>query len=251
GGALPKLDSKLDSKLDAKADEKDKPRAEQTVRSLLTAVATLRAEDFEPVGSPVTVDEKKPLLRIEVEVETGGRAAKKDKAATTKEVLLIGDKVRDKDQYYARLGGDTSVVRVDSKQLEPVFALVKDPRPLRSRDVAQFDADEVDAVEIQRGKEFVKLFRRDLGWRVVSSDTEPRGANPGAIMESNGLLAAIQGRHEIDEKDFEDPATPEDVKKLDAKFAPEKLEAKVIVWTDSLQAPSEKKDEKKDDKKAD
>jgi len=52
---------------------------------------------------------------------------------------------------------------------------MKDPRVLRSRDVAQFDEDKADAVEIVRGKEFVKLFKKDdHRWKVFSSATTRR-----------------------------------------------------------------------------
>jgi len=225
---------------------------EQSVRGLLGAVTNLRVEDFEPIGGPEAVDEKNAILRIEVDSDSGDFGAKdKDKAARKTEVLLIGDKVRDKDQYFARLVGDNSVVRVSSKQLEPIFALIKDPKPLRSHDVSQIEPAAVDAVEIIRGQEFAKLFKQGDGWRVFPSDEAPREASTAAVTGPTGLLPALQGQHEIKDKDFVDADTPEKKKELEAKFAPDKLEAKVLAWVDSLQPEPAKKDEKKEETKED
>ena len=182
-----------------------------------------------------------------METDTNEPGAK-DKAGKT-EVLLIGDKVRDKDQYFARLAGDNSVVRVSSKQLEPIFALIKDPKPLRSHDVSLIEPDTIDAVEVIRGKEFAKLFKQGDGWRVFPSDESPRKANPSTITGPTGLLSAIKGSHEIKDKDFVEADTAEKKKELEAKFAPNIIEAKAIAWADSLAPKVEKKDEKKDEKK--
>jgi hypothetical protein len=231
---------------------KTEPKTEQGVRALLTSLTTLRAEDFEPIGG-TTLDEKKALLRIEVDFDAGTAGAFKkdkdqDKKSLTKEVLLIGDKVAGKtgdgDLYYARLANDNSVVKVSAAALEPVFAALKDPKSLRSHDIALFETDEVDAVEIFKGKDFAKLFKRDGAWTVFSPDDAPRIASTTAVPS---LLTAIQGKRAIGDKDFENPDSAEKLKEMEAKFAPDKLEAKVLVWADSLK-PAEKKDEKKDEK---
>jgi hypothetical protein len=236
-------------------------KSEESVRGLLAAVLSLRAESFEPLDG-ITVDDKNAVLRIETETEAGGFAKKsKDKAPATKEVLLIGPKVRgtEKDEvlYYARLASTNEVVRVNGKQLEAVvFAALKDPRSLRSRDVAQFDATEADVVQIDRGKAYVKLFRRSEGkigeakWKVFSSDNPPRDGNAAAITGptgTSGLLVDIQGRHKIAEKDFVDSSTPEKLAELKKKF--EKIEAQVTVWTDSLEPEKTSTDPKKGDQK--
>jgi Domain of unknown function (DUF4340) len=225
---------------------------DQGVRGLLNAVTNIRVEDFEPIGSTVTVDDKNALLRIEVESDTSeGGKKDKDKTPGKTEVLLIGDKVRDKDQYFARLASDNSVVRVSSKQLEPIFALIKDPRPLRNHDIALLEPDAVDAVEIIRGKELTKLYKNGASWRILTSGEAPRQANTASITGASGLLSAIRGQHEIKDKDFIDADTPDKKKELEAKFATNRLEAKVIAWADSLQPESAKKDEKQEDKKDD
>src|SRR5439155_4013222 len=138
----------------------------------------------------------------------------------------------------------------------------KDPRPLRSRDVAQFDDDKADAVEIVRGKEFVKLFKKDeQRWKVSSSDNPPRDGDFNAIHGPSGILSSIQGKREIGEKDFADMDSADKIKKLEERFAADKVQAVVRVWVDSLaekekepkkETPKEpKKDEKKDGKKED
>jgi hypothetical protein len=240
----------------AKADKVEKiekgEKVELGVRTLIDTLTKLRAEDFEPIGTSITVDEKNALLRAELDYESASAPLKKDPekgkeaSPTTKEVLLIGGKVAGEDKYYARLLNDNSIVKVNSKVLEPVFKLIENPRSLRSHDVALFDANDVDAVEIVHGKEFAKLFKRDNAWKVYSSDDAPRSASPSA---PPALLAAIQAKGSIDDKDFQDSSTPDKAKELDAKFAGDKLEAKVTVWIDSLKPADAKKDEKKEAKK--
>src|SRR5207248_6797191 len=128
--------------------------------------------------------------------------------------------------------------------------LMKDPRVLRSRDVAQFDDDKADAVEIVRGKEFVKLFKKDdHRWKVFSSDNPPREGDFNAIQGPSGILNAIQGKREIGEKDFADMESADKVKKLEEKFAPDKVQAVVRVWVDSLQPDGDKKEPAKEDAK--
>ena len=228
------------------------PKGKQTdsVYSLLTAVTSLRAAKFEPINTTIRLDGAKALLRIELELESG-KAPKKEKGKTSKEVLLIGGKVPGEEQYYAQLEGDSSVVRVDAKALDSVFALIKDPKVLRSRDVAQFDASEVDAVDIfKTEKDFVKLYRRDkLMWYVFSCPTIHRAK----LIQFQSirrvvLLSAIQGRHEIGDNGFVDADTEQKLKDLEAKFAKDKILATVSVWADSLE-PEKKVEPKKDEAK--
>jgi hypothetical protein len=242
-----------------KDKEKDKGKSDQSVFSLINAVTSLRAEKFEPIGSTMHIDEKKALLRIELDVgEAGGKFAKKDKdkGKVTTEVLLIGDMVRkakadDPAQYYAQLKGDNSVVIVDAKTLEPVFAAINDPKALRSRDVAQFDAFDVDAIDLFKdAKDFVKLYRKDKQWLVFSPDDLPRKANNPTVDGPTGLLSAIQGKHAIPPDGFVDTDTEQKLKDVEAKFAKDKIVATVSVWSDSLEPEKEpKKDDKKDTKK--
>jgi hypothetical protein len=246
---LPKLD-KLD-----KLDKQDKH--EQSVFSLINAVTSLRAEKFEPIGSTMRIDEKKALLRIELETSEGGAkfGAKKDKGKLTKEVLLIGDMVRkakaeDPTQYYAQLVGDSSVVIVDGKSLDTVFALINDPKALRSRDLAQFEPTDVDAVDLLKdARDYVKLYRRDKQWLVFSPDNPPRKANNPTVDGPSGLLTALQGKGEIPESGFVDTDTEQKLKEVEAKFAKDKILATVSVWSDSLEPEKEpKKEDKKDPK---
>jgi hypothetical protein len=254
--AAPKGPPKLD-----KLDKLDKQtKQDQSIFSLINAVTGLRAERFEPINTTMRIDEKKALLRIELETSEGGKLPKKDKekGKFTKEVLLIGDKLRkakedDPVQYYAQLLGDNSVVVVDGKLLEPVFAMLKDSKLLRSRDVAQFEIADVDAADVFKdAKDFVKLYLRDRQWLLFAPDITPRKASNSTVDGPGGLLAAIQGKNEIADSGFVDTDTEQKLKDVEAKFAKDKILATVSVWSESLEPEKEaKKDEKKDDKKDD
>jgi hypothetical protein len=229
-------------------------KLEHSVRGLLATINALRAEEFEPLGGTTTLDEKGAKYRIEIESEVGKGIGKKDKdkpGKVEKDALLIGEAVRNSDPktYLARLASDppTSVVRVSAKVLEPILELLKDPTPLRSHDLSQFDEDAVDYIEITRGKETIKLAKRHAGWKVYSGDSPGRDASPGAV---DNVIAGLRGKHEIGDKDFSDVSTAAKVKELEARFAPEKVEARIKIYTDSLEPEPKKddKDKKKDDK---
>jgi len=59
------------------ADYEGSPVAkqDQSVRSLIVALTSLRAEEFEPIGTGVALDEKNAKLRIELEVDGGKQPA--------------------------------------------------------------------------------------------------------------------------------------------------------------------------------
>jgi hypothetical protein len=238
------------------AKEKKEKEKDMSVFALINAVTSLRAESFEPIKDSRKLDERTALLKIELQTTEESKPGKKESAKLgPKQVLLIGDKLRGQDKYIAQLVGDNSVVYVDAKLLEPVFAMIADPKLLRSRDVAQFDPTEVDAVDIIKeskdSKEFVKLFRSKdkLLWYVMSGDKAPRRANKSSI-EDNGLLSAIQGKGLIAENGFVDTDTKEKLEEVEKKFAQDKLLAKVMVWSNSLDYDA-KKEEKKDQEKKD
>jgi hypothetical protein len=252
------------------ADYEGVPGADKDsgLRGLLLAVTGLKAESFSKPGD-VTVTKEAADLVIEIEYEAS-------KGKTKKEVVLIGAvPLGQKDRRYARMTADNSVVTVDTKQLEPVFAALEKPKSLRSHDLAQFSPSAVDAVFIDRfapdtkNDEWVKVFRmgesepempnlKDLkkfqppppssGWVVFSSLTGPRKGSSRAIGDYSdpelganvGLLAGLLGKREVSDKDFEDPDSPTKRKELDEKFDRKNLTAKVQIFTESL-APRERR----------
>jgi hypothetical protein len=223
------------------------------VKGLLTAIGAVRVEaddDFEPLGERSMKDfgleEGGPKVRIQVERSAGFGADK----APVKEALLIGDKVKDKDQYYARLESDQAVVRVGAKKLEPIFKVLSDPKALRSYDLAQVEPTSPDAIDIARGKgltEVVKLRRPELTlWKLYAKGDVPRKADTTAIEGDKGLVATLQGKRQI--KEFFDAASDEETKKLDAKLGLDNPTAEVKVWMGAVEH-EEKKDVKKGEAK--
>ena len=64
------LEAASTSKDEPKFEPKFDPKGDQNVRSLLATITNLHVDDFEPIGSPMTIDEKKALLRIELDYDS-------------------------------------------------------------------------------------------------------------------------------------------------------------------------------------
>lgn len=220
------------------------------VRGLINAADAIRAEGdkgFEPIGQNV-FPEAKALLRVEVERTEDGIDKK---ARTIKEVLLIGDKVAGKEEYYARLVGDQAVVRVDARNVETLLNVLKNPDSLRSRDLAQLDPARPDVVRVSRGKgltDVTTLYKPGPGWKVVSG-TLRHTANESAIQGPDGLLAALQGKGKVAKfLDVADEAGQGAAR--DKELGLDSPLARVEVWIDGLDRDAPKKSDKKDDKSA-
>jgi hypothetical protein len=212
------------------------------VRGLLNTVGAIRVEkesDFEPLGKEV-FPESKALLVVQVE-RTGERGKK-----GAKETLLIGEKAN-KDQYYARLKGDESVVRVGARNVDILLDFTRKPDTLRSHDLAQVDTAGTDVVRISSGKglaDVVTLYRPEPGeWKVTAPGLRHR-ADEATIKGDKGLLTALQGKGQVKEFfDSEDKAK-------DKEMGFDSPKAKVEVWVDGLEkAPKKSKDDKKAAKK--
>jgi hypothetical protein len=222
------------------------PRQEESgVKALLTSILSLRvdAENFLPISDTPLGDyglaDGKESLRISL----AHKSAQKD----VDETLLLGNK--EKEFYYARLATDEGVFKIPVKSVEKVFATLNDPGTLRSRDLLALDPRKIDAVEIRRGKDTIKL-RETERWHVASGADEWRNANKRIIDE---LLDALQGKRDI--KDFLDNKTDKDLG-LDAPAA------EVDLWVEGIDREKDKdkkdadkkdmdKKDKKDDKKVD
>ncbi len=216
-------------------------RQEQTtgVRGLLQAIDGLQADGHEPFErrpnlKDFGLQEDAPGLRITVE-NTGGPPGEA-REGTRKETLLVGKKVRGKDQYYARLLSEQVVFLVPGKGLEPILKVIQDDgRQLRSRRLTQIEPSMPDAVTIEHGGQVIELRRAGFtDWKLKSATTGVRKAQD---LEIQGLLSALKADHEI--KEFED-------KRTDAELGLDKPTAVVSVWVGGVEPKEEKKDEKKD-----
>ena len=234
--------------------EKDKMTG---VKGLLNAIMAVRVEDdndFEPLGDPAAkygLESDKAAMRIEI-----GSSA--DKKETTKEILLIGNKVQGRpgDFYYARLADDDGVMMISTRWLDPIFKALNDPGNLRSRDVAIFDPKDVDALIVKHGKDEVQFLKQEdtefaefklpaghggrATWEMIAG-SEKKKADGAALA---GLIDAVLGKKAIVE--FDD-ASEADLKKKDAEWGFDNPSAIVEVFLNAVE--KEKKDEKKEEKK--
>jgi hypothetical protein len=242
--------------------EKEPTRTEGGVKGLLSAIGFIRVgseADFVPLSdAPLAsfgLDEKMPNIRIQVGTEGEKKEDAKDekKDHLVKEILLIGNKVKDKDQYYARLATDRGIAKVDGKSLELILATLKsNGRNLRSRDVVPVDTKGVDAIDIKKGKslaELMKLREANKAWRIYLGNDNYK-ADAKAVQ---GLIDALQGKGEIKELFDESEAEA----KKDAERGLDQPQAEVVLYKDALEKEKEetkdlksKKDKKEKDKKA-
>src|SRR5260370_25293742 len=136
---------------------KQPPKTEGGVKGLLSAIGFIRGgsdADFVPLSdarmSDFGLEEGKVNIRIQVGTPGEKKEDAKDdkKDDLVKETLLIGNKVKGKDLYYARLATDRGVAKVEAKALEAILAGLKsDGRNLRSRDVRPLDTNAVYPID--------------------------------------------------------------------------------------------------------
>jgi hypothetical protein len=182
------------------------PKEEPGVKGLLTALGNLRVEnvkDFEPLGAKPLADygvlPGKETLRVAVERTPFGG----DKGKTIKEALLVGNKVKGKDEYYVRAEQDDSVARVAAKKLETVLRVAGDPAVLRSRNLTEVERNAVDVVDLRWGtglKQEVRLRRPDPTlWEVYEGGKWQKANEPAVAGDRDSLLAAVKGQGKVEE----------------------------------------------------
>jgi hypothetical protein len=253
---------------DAMKKEKNPPPS--GVKMLIGAISAIHVNenDFEPIGAKkldeYDLAEGKEQMRIvlgsgedkpaKAKDEKAEKTEKKEKDQRKREVLLIGQRVRQpagkktEEQVYARMKGDDGVFRISARYLDPIKEDVRDPKRIRSKDIVAYDAKKVDAVVVtthqtqkdDKGKEttskseFKLLHPPEKDWQVVTGDKIRKG-NDKAIL---ALIEHLQGQGQIME--FADG-------KNDSWVGPTTSE--LTVYIDALEK-EKKKDEKKTDKKA-
>ncbi|MCI0684416.1 MAG: DUF4340 domain-containing protein [Gemmataceae bacterium] len=216
------------------------------VKGLLEAIRAIRVDadgDFVAMHkdnlTKFQLEDGKEALRIQVGTPDG----KKD----SKETVLVG--VQERGYYYARLGNDEGVFKLQAKVIDPVVDALKNPGRLRSLDVGHFDPKTIDAVTLTIGAEETKLWKPEgKPWQIQIGTDKPKKANEKAVQT---LLDTLQGKRQIQR--FHDVAG-DAVKKLDAELGLDAPKAVVTLYANGLEKKDEvkeKKDEKKDEKKED
>jgi hypothetical protein len=242
-----------------------KPKQEQKteggVKGLLSAIGFIRVAsdaDFVPLSdtalSKFGLEKGKENIRIQVGTEGEKKDEDKDKKKENlvKETLYIGIKVKDKDQYYARMANDPGIAKVDGKLLEPILTVLKsEGRNLRSRDIVPFDTKTVDAIDIKKGKSLAELlkFRNAKPWKIYLGYDKHKADDK--TMEA--FIDALHGKGEIKEF-FDEPEA--EAKKKDAERGLDQPQAEVLLYKDALEkeeakdeSTKSKKDKKSKDKK--
>jgi hypothetical protein len=235
-----------------------------SVKSLINNIITLRIEDdedFEPLGKPHSeygLGKDQETLRIDIT-----SAEKKDSVTDT---LFIGKKVpaaalrgRTGDYYYARLAIDDNIMHVSAKWLEGIEKAIQDPGKLRSKDLAAFEAKDVDHLVIKQGDQEFKFFKLEgkedmiipghpkfggqAEWFLFVGK-EKHKANNKAV---ESLIEHLQGKKAI--VGFEDVAEA-DVAKREADWGIDKKSPEISVFVNAVEKKKEDdKEEKKDEKK--
>ena len=199
------------------------------VRPLLNFLTTVQWQaPADVVESPSAEDLAK--FGLKADDATATRIELAGKAGT--EVLYVGKAVEGDEKpakRYARLDGDSCVVKVPFDRFDALMRTVADPSEMRNRDVVPgATMARVDALDVTTGGFTVKLrkFGKDdaAKWFLVNGTSEPREANAFAVDQF--LQAMTRPRL----------ATGFPAKTDPANFAPAETKAVVSLWTDALGA---------------
>jgi hypothetical protein len=244
-------------------------KAPTGVRPLLTDLTNLRVDKTEDFVADDVSDKdlgkynldpaKDPVLRVEIEKtapakeEDKKEEEKKDEnKGGPKVALLVGVGKAVDGKYFARLDGESSVVKVAAKDVDPLSKLLDDPGAVRDRNLVRFETTKTpDAIEIKNGSGNFELFHQEpKPWELYRGDREVK-ADDKAIQD---LTTQLTQKGIV--RSFPDSKTDLATLGLD------KPSAVVSLWVDGLakeepkeekakDKPEEKKDEKKDEKKTD
>ncbi|MFT3881435.1 MAG: DUF4340 domain-containing protein [Gemmatales bacterium] len=97
--------------------------------------------------------------------------------------------------YYARLSGDSSIVRIPAKSLP---LLKKTADELRAKGLAKIDNSKVDVVNIKTGGELLRIYRPDLqgaaSWELFTDNKAKVKAQPTAVQNLLDAISKIEVR---------------------------------------------------------
>ncbi|MBL8822752.1 MAG: DUF4340 domain-containing protein [Planctomycetia bacterium] len=95
--------------------------------------------------------------------------------------------------YYARLAGDSSIVRIPARNI-PI--LKKSADELRLKNLAKLDNSKIDAAYISTGSEKIRIYRPDLqgaaSWDIYANDRSMVKCQPAAIQSLLDAVAKIE-----------------------------------------------------------
>ena len=174
---------------DTLGDSATRPDVISGVRPLLNLLANLQASgpsdyiegvptsDFAQYGLAAS---DANVTRVELLPKSGPR-----------EVLFLGKTVEENGKpvvpgkIYARVEGDSAVVKVSEMRLDALAKLIADPASLRSRDlIAEVKKPRIDAIDLKLDGKLVKLRRlqtdKESTWAVYG-EGEPRYANRATV----------------------------------------------------------------------
>jgi hypothetical protein len=241
-------------------------KAPSNVQSVLTDISNLRVEnskdfvkeDVTDLGEYNLDPAKNDILRIAIErVEeiSAGEEGKKEKKTVQVALLVgVGKKIGDKsDQYYAYVDDPKhkDIVKIPVKNVERFLKLLEKPDTLRDRNLVALRG-QPDAIDVKTDSWGLLEFRR------TAADNPPggfpqnpqksswklwRGDKSYAVDDSavQNLISLLTAQNQVE--GFVDDSQEK------KQLLPEKPDAVVRVWADSLPAEDKKKDDKKDEKK--
>jgi hypothetical protein len=229
-------------------------KAPSGVRPLLNALTGLRVDKSEDFVADNVEDKefgkynldpaKDAILRIEIEKPEG---TKEELKPESKVALLVGVGKATDGKYYARLDGEKAVVKVATKDVDPLRKLLDDPGAVRDRNLVRFDASKTpDAIQIKNASGAFEFLHEDAAkpWQLYRGDHGVK-ADDRAVQD---LIALLTQKNIV--RTF--PDTKADL----ASLGLDKPAAVVSMWVGGItkeekkeEKPDEKKEGKKDDKK--
>jgi hypothetical protein len=223
------------------------PNAEiSTIRKFLNTVYDLQvasAKEFDDAPTDLKkmgITDNPDLIEIKVVKRT---VSGEDQ---TTETVLVGkpveaqEKQEKEEKLYARVGGESSVAKINAAPVTALLKVLQNPKGLRSRDLVRLNLPRIDAIDIEMGGVTFELRSAGPGNWVLY---DPSGNGfLGNGLAVNQLLEALNQQGTI--SDF----PPLDLPEANMGFDPKNRMGEIRLWVDGI-LPEEKKEPKKEEPK--
>jgi hypothetical protein len=198
------------------------------VHPLLTELDSIRIDPGDFVADNITdfakygLETAKPE-RLKISVRRKSAEPGKEKTDEATRTLLVGKKADDKsEKFYARLENESSIVKVSSREIDPVLKFAADPGALRNRDLVDIDQAKVDAINIENSHGKIELRKPQATW-ALENPTRPADSTT-----VTSLLSNISTRRNV--QSFPDGA--------ERDFGLDRPQATISLWTEGLEKPA-------------
>jgi hypothetical protein len=208
------------------------------VHPLLTELDSIRIDPGDFVADSVTDFDKYGLeaakperLKISIRRQNASAEPGKEKTDEATRTLLVGKKADDKaEKFYARLDNESTIVKVSSREIDPILKFAADPGALRNRDLVDIDQAKVDAINIVNSHGKIELRKPQATWTLENPTRPADSTTVTSLLTNIGTRRNVQSFPDVPERDL----------------GLDRPQATISLWTEGLERPAAAKP---DDKK--